>query len=148
MNRGGDEGNTTRVMKTIHLALSSLLLSSFMHAGCGSDTAPADAFARDANSTGVDASVDAFSATDTPLPTPDAFMSMSTSYTTESRTIDVMGRMRSYVISVPSGSTVGLPLVIALHGDGGSGMGHAREPEPRGRHPRSAHLPRCRGRDV
>jgi polyhydroxybutyrate depolymerase len=110
-------------MKTIHLALSSLLLSSLMHAGCGGDTAPADAFTRDANSTGVDASVDAFSATDTPLPTPDAFMSMSTSYTTESRTIDVMGRMRSYVISVPSGSTVGLPLVIALHGDGGSGMG-------------------------
>ncbi len=84
--------------------LSSLLCLSLVHVACGGDVAPADAF------------------TTEDVPARDAFMEAATTYTTESRTIDVMGTMRSYVISVPSGSTVGLPLVIALHGDGGSGM--------------------------
>lgn len=100
-------------MNRKQVALSSLLLSTLLHAGCGGDPAPADAFSARDTSTPVDARARGN----------DAFVAMTTTYTTESRTINVMGTMRSYVISVPSGSTAGLPLVIALHGDGGSGMG-------------------------
>lgn len=112
-------------MKRVQRALSTWLLTVLVNAGCGGDAVPSDAFVRDTNGASADAgaSIDAFSATPPDAFTSDAFMSMPTTYTTETRTIDVMGTMRSYVISVPSGSTVGLPLVIALHGDGGSGTG-------------------------
>jgi hypothetical protein len=51
-----------------------------------------------------------------PPPTP--------TYVVENRTLDSGGVTRTFVLSRPTGSTAGLPLVILLHGDGGDGAGN------------------------
>jgi polyhydroxybutyrate depolymerase len=44
-------------------------------------------------------------------------------YATESRSLDVAGTTRTFITAVPVGTTNGLPVVLSLHGDGGSGAG-------------------------
>lgn len=92
-------------------------------AGSRLDAPGADATGRDASTTEDAGSAGDDAALDDAATDVDAAVVVVGPYVSETRTLDVAGESRSFVLAYPDPTPAGLPLVVSFHGDGGSASG-------------------------